>query len=110
MQAELAELSVKNTKYFLSLLPCRFHLQFGSFTFKVKTRPVLESCKSKNTGGFKFVVNLGQFYMLREGDSVIPKITLSHNKSKTSKALLYKDADTGRVGNISTTIQGPGEH
>lgn len=52
--------------------------------------------------------------MLREGDScgrsIIPKITLSHNKSKTSTALLYKDADTGRMGGISTTIQGPGEH
>jgi len=80
--------------------------------FKVKIRAVLESCKIINTGSFKFAVNLGQFYMLLEGDfcghSIIPKIILSHNKSKTSKALLYKDVDTGTVGNI--TIQGPGEH
>lgn len=81
---------------------------------KKKHRPVLESCKIINTGSFKFAVSLGQFYMLHEGDScghsVIPKITLSHSKSKTIKTFLYKDADTRRVRNSSTTIQGPGEH
>lgn len=65
-QVEFAELSVKDTKYFLSLLPCRFHLQFGFCTFKVKTRPVLESSKIINPGSFKFVVNLGQFCIQHE--------------------------------------------
>lgn len=47
IQVELAEMSFKNTKYFLPPLLCRFRLWFGFCMFKEKTGQYLRVVKSQ---------------------------------------------------------------